>query len=462
MPSRNDNENDFPYGIDTYGEENLKPKSDGPLLLGVILLNGVSGFTTVQGAMQILSGPAGIVAGVGIQFMLLILSSGKSARHAPVKKWTAVVVLSTVSIYTSFFSYYGIMTHEKKALTARSLAVNAFVSQKTTIFEPIDTKVAKLAGEMKQIEGQRQKEIKGSGTTGMKGVGIQATTLATDLQKVEKEYFPLKEEHEKVAPYFNKNLNGASPEAILQMAQEAHSKASAEYRGNTPPPNRNDYIDVESSVEFLAPINKLKRGDTDAIAAITAAGLVDGMIIILATAVSIKKRNQKISIENLTRWVAKNLLDAKIFVRTVKDLSVQPVGSMPTGDFLDTTRLENPVHMVSFRLRGRASHFIALLYHNLDAAKCILNHEALLNHDNDTYRIGYRMMLDELRRLRWVVWHRKDRVFVTPSSVCYASFTAWLNSEMVRLAREEARLEAEGVRIHDELERAIVLHFPKA
>jgi hypothetical protein len=454
----------YDYEIDSLDldDELNAPKSDKLLFAGLIGLNTVSGLTTIQGALQILTGPAGLVAGVAIQSMLLLLSSDKAASHAPLRKWTAMAVLSSVSIYTSFFSYYGLMTKDKQAKTASSMAISAFTTQKAAIYSPIATKVSQLEGNIKQLETQRVNEIKGDGTTGIQGVGDQAVTLAKELEKKRKEYHPLQAVHEKIKSDFDFDLTNLTPEDLFKKAQVAYSNIPPEFRGNAKPPKRDDFIDIDSSVEFLAPVNKLKRGDTDAFASLAIASFVDGMIILLATAVTIKKRNSKAPIQDLTKWIAQNLIDIKVLIRTIVDISDQVVGGMPSADFIDTTRLDNPVHLVSFRLRGRASHFLAMLYHHLHPETRVLDYEALLKHDNPTYQLGYRMMLDELRRLRWIVWNRKDRNFVASSQSCYMAFTAWLNSEMVRQAKEEARLETEGVVVNEDLERGIILRFPKA
>jgi hypothetical protein len=449
------------YKIDNFNDQSdlSRPKSDKRLFGGLVCLNLVSGVTTIQGACQVLSGPAGWLAGGTLQLMLLMLSSGKTANHAQKRKWLAIGVLSSASIYTSFFSYYGLMTKDKVIDNAKSMATAAFVAQKSALLSPIEHEVTVLEGRIKELEAARETEIKGDGPTGTPGIGSGANSLAVEIEKQKRKYYPLKSVYDKIKPDFEIDLQSSTPEEILRKAQNAYSIVPSFLLGNTQKPNRNDYIDIDSSVEFLAPFNKLKRGDSDAIASLAVASLVDGMIIILATAVTIKQKNGKGAILLLTDHLAKTITDMKILRSTVLERWREFVPPNLRHD-IDTKKLENPVHLVSFRLKGRATSFLEVLYHSLNPETHFLDHSILINHPNQTYRLSYRMILDELCRLGWIGWQGKHKRFVSPTEGSYASFAAWLNGELSRHKQEEDCLAAQGF-MHDELERAIVLRFPK-
>jgi hypothetical protein len=452
--------------IDNFNDESdlddlSSPKSDKRLFRALVGLNLVSGITTIQGACQILSGPAGWLAGGSLQVMLLMLSSDKAASHAQKRKWLAIGVLSSASIYTSFFSYYGLMTKGKQQTTASSMATAAFVAQQAALLSPIEHEVTVLEGKIKELETARETEIKGNGPTGTPGIGSGANNLATEIEQQKRKYYPLKAVYEKIKPDFEIDLKNSTPEEILKKAQIAYSSVPSVMLGNTQKPNRNDYIDIDSSVEFLAPFNKLKRGEGDAIASLAIASFVDGMIIILATAVTIKQKNGKGFILLLTDYLAKTITDTKTLLSTVSERVEEFVPPNLRED-IDTVKLENPVHLVSFQLKGRATDFLAVLYHSLNPETRVLDHSILINHPNETHRLSYRMILDELCRLGWIGWQGGQRKrFISPTKGSYVSFAAWLNHEISRQKREEKWLDAQGF-MHDELERAIVLHFPKA
>jgi hypothetical protein len=448
--------------IDDFDDERdlSSPKSDKSLFRTIVCLNIVSGVTTIQGACQILSGPPGWIAGGSVQLLLLMLSSGKTASHAQKRKWLTIGALSSASIYASFFCYYGHLTKGKQETTAHSMATAAFVTQKSALFSPVEHEVTVLEGRIKELEAARDTEIRGDGPTGTPGIGSGANSLATEIEKQKRRYYPAKAVYDKIKSNFEIDLKNLTPEEIFRKAQNNHSIVSPLLSQNPQKPNRSDYIDIDYDVEFLAPINKLKRGDGDAIASLAIASLVEGMIIVMATAVTIKQKNGKGFIPLLTDSLSKTITDTKILRSTVSERWGEFVPPNLRDD-IDTEKLENPVHLVSYQLKGRATSFLEVLYHSLNPETHVLDHSILINHPNETYRLSYRMMIDELCRLGWIGWQGKSKRFISPTEGSYTSFAAWLNGELSRHKQEEACLDARGF-MHDDLERAIVLRFPKA
>ena len=112
-----------------------KPQEERDIALMVVLtfFNLGSGATTILGAMQIL--PIKYLAwtlGGAVQLMLFILQAGLAANRTPLRKWLAIMVLATASVYTSFFTYYDKLaqgTNEKRGMDMALKAHNRLISE---------------------------------------------------------------------------------------------------------------------------------------------------------------------------------------------------------------------------------------------------------------------------------------------------------------------------------------------
>ncbi|NER03556.1 MAG: hypothetical protein F6K17_13510 [Okeania sp. SIO3C4] len=88
------------------GKNKPRERRDITLMVVLSFFNIGSGATTILGAMQILPIYLAWTVGGAIQIMLFLLQAGLAAKHTPVRKWFAIMVLASASVYTSFFTYY--------------------------------------------------------------------------------------------------------------------------------------------------------------------------------------------------------------------------------------------------------------------------------------------------------------------------------------------------------------------
>ena len=131
---------------------------DKLLLVALTILNLGSGITTIKGATQIFPGFVGYSSGFTIQGLLFLLVSGSTLKHAPRLKWLTVASLSAISVYTSFFAYYGTLAGDKEIGDSidRARAAHRYLVSK--VYTPIETKVSQLESDIKTKEKEIEKE----------------------------------------------------------------------------------------------------------------------------------------------------------------------------------------------------------------------------------------------------------------------------------------------------------------
>ncbi|NER01912.1 MAG: DUF1822 family protein [Okeania sp. SIO3C4] len=105
-----------------------------PFYMALIIVNIVSGFTTISGAVEILSRYLGWYFGASIQALLFLLTSGFTLKHARWSKWMAIGSFSIISIYTSIFAYYDNLLAETRKKDALNRAISAHQNLVNEVF----------------------------------------------------------------------------------------------------------------------------------------------------------------------------------------------------------------------------------------------------------------------------------------------------------------------------------------
>ncbi|NES25859.1 MAG: hypothetical protein F6K41_44975 [Symploca sp. SIO3E6] len=233
-------------------------KRDKRLFTALLVLNGVSGSTTISGAAQILPLTVGIPAGLIIQVLLFILLSGFTASHAPIRKWAAVIVLSFFSVYTSFFAYYGQMTQDSQEQIANDRAIGAHNNLVAQVLTPLKDKARSYkesaAHQRKLSEAEANEGI----TTGLLGRGPEARKFALQAKEFEAEYARRQSLIVEIENKFDYKLEGLKPAQILAKDRKALALVPQEYRGDYTI-KRSQYVDEETDVTILTPYYKIKR-----------------------------------------------------------------------------------------------------------------------------------------------------------------------------------------------------------
>ena len=327
-----------------------KSDKDKVLFAALSILNLVSGYTTIVGAVQIFPGIAGYVSGGIIQIVLFLLLSGSTARHAPIRKWLTVGIFSFISVYTSFFAYYNQVTAKDLSEKGRQRALVSRQKVRSEVVAPLEDKVRQLQGTISQSKTLLQREI--DGQRGVEaGDGQRAGELRTQIEQKELELAKLKPSVENFQKKFSSSTSQDSPEAIFQNTIQALEFIPNEYRPSEYKGDLNKlssvFFDEDTGIPLLAPYRKVVKGEDAAIAAMLLALGVDGLIIILGTAIEKRK------------------------------------------------------HEIYLPLKGKASDFLQTLHDYIEPATGLIRYGALITHPE---KESFRILLDAMRKnnLRWV------------------------------------------------------------
>ena len=418
-----------------------KDKTLGRTLFG---LNIFSGCTTIVGATQIFPGFVGYIGGSSIQLLLFLLTSGSVARHAPMRKWLVVIMFSFLSIYTSFFAYYDFLTESNQISIASDKAVQAHTQLLSEVYTPLKKRLDELDSQLKTIRQQRDREIKGQDETGIPGYGPKAKALTIQANQLESKANQLSPIVTNLEKKFDYVTTGKNPEEILKADRQALGQVPQEYLPGKYKTGldlqRSNYIDEEVSIKLLAPYHKIKRGEISAIASLLIAIIIDGLIIVLGTAIEVRRRQAPFEapanlIASLIRGIKNGLATINYAIENEGSPILTPMEAQTFG-------LTESVNIVTLKLRGKGSEFLTKFYLAIDPVTQIIAHEDFLRDSEPTFVRGFRMLLDELRnpQLRWVKvkansnnyhWHISDEK-------SYSHLVIWLRQEIHRQCELEA------------------------
>jgi hypothetical protein len=275
-------------------EKRDKVPQDKVLLSALSVLNLGSGYTTIVGAAEIFPGLVGYVSGGIIQLMLFLLLCGSAAKHAPVRKWLTVGVFSFISVYTSFFAYYEQLTAQDTGKKAFDRAVAANAEVYTEVIAPLKNNVSELEGEIDQLKIRLQKEIEGGEPGYERGFGPKAQALKQEIQLKENELAKLKPSVTEFDKKYPSPKQGDLPDEIFKDTIQAVQLIPNQYRPQEYQANLNKlrpkFLDEDTGIPLLTPYRKVMKGEDSAIAAILLAIGVDGLIILLGTAIEKQKK----------------------------------------------------------------------------------------------------------------------------------------------------------------------------
>lgn len=271
--------------------QNRPPEVEKDRLLMVILaiFNLGSGSTTIMGAQQILPKLLAWPLGAAVQLMLFLLLSGAVVKQAWLKKWIAVLVFTGLSVYTSFFTYYGYLAGKADDKQALDRAVQAHQRLVAEVYTPMKVRLTKLEGEAETLRVMAKQEKEIGLTTGEIGCGEKCRLFKQQAIKKENEVKQFASILEELRPKFEYDVEGLKPEEILNKDRQALAAVPASERNNYPDLARDLYIDTELDISLLAPYYKVKRGEESAVTSLAIAMLVDGMVILLGTAIIIRR-----------------------------------------------------------------------------------------------------------------------------------------------------------------------------
>jgi hypothetical protein len=320
-PGRNTNFPSDPTKINTKIKSNQK--TDRGLLIPLTILNLVSGFTTVQGAVQVLPPMVAFPAGLSVQLMLfLLVSSPSRLQDAPGIKKLVIAIFSFLSIYTSCFSYYDILTGRQNQQNQNQAASAMHAKLIREVFKPIEQEAETLKNAIADKEKKIKEERGGRRGSAIAGCGPKCKELKQEKENMETNYQQVSAVVEQLKPYFDKGSKlvetPTSSADIPQQVFDADIKALGRVQPNCLPtkptfnclpsqyqqasnPDNPEYKIlqskyVEQTVGLLQPIIRVSQGDGGGIASLALALMVDGSILLLGKGIESKQKARKISL----------------------------------------------------------------------------------------------------------------------------------------------------------------------
>lgn len=411
-----------------------RSSTDRWLLFLLIFLNIGSAWTTVAGAREVLPRPMSDVIGLTVQLMLLVTLAGFAAKHAPIRKWFVVGVLAVASVYTSFFAYYDRLAGEADANAAYDRAVQAHAAFVSEVYQPTLTAITALDQEARELYALSRKEGRSGLTTGVVGFGPVARKYAAEASAKEVESARLQADLDRLRDRYEYEVDGLEPEQIYQKDLTAWQLSPDAWKEAAPQPERGTYIDLEQEVKLITPFHKIRRGEVPAIAALLLALMVDGVAILLGTAIHSRGRP---AMQSAARTTVDWIHQAKDANAAVQAAWRRP-GVIEDGPMAARVELDDALRVVILRIQGRGSDFLTAVYQAIHPETGALDYAALQGHTNGSYRVAARMLVDRLRspKLGWVEVH--DGFWTIPADQ-YARMTNWLTEHI----REQSETEAE-------------------
>ncbi|MEQ1568741.1 MAG: hypothetical protein ABMA64_24090 [Myxococcota bacterium] len=424
---------------------------DWGLLVLLLLLNLRSAYTTVLGARQLLPYPMSDVLGIAIQAMLFLVLAGFALRDVFVRKWTLVVVFSVACIYASFFTYYDELAKNADDRRQLDVALQQHAELVSAIYQPARSRIDGLNREADAMFELAERESQRGSSSGVSGYGPVAKKYAAEAGQKKIEAQGLQADLDRLQPHFEYTVDGLTSEEVYRKDLEAWQLSPSDWKAGIAMPTRAEYVDMNAQVALLAPIQRVREGDTPAIVALALAALVDGIAIFLGSAVEIRQRKLSFS-EQIAKFIASTKNSTAVVKAAIEKRGVVDARQ-------EESLLDDALQVVDLRIAGRGSDFLSTFYQAIHPETGALDFSGLQRHPNATYRIAARMLVDQLRnpKLGWITVD--EGWWAVPEEV-YPHVTAWLGEHI----RRECEAEADGVDADrvKEPERTLRLVIPAA
>ncbi|MDF5711447.1 MAG: hypothetical protein PUP90_28170 [Nostoc sp. S4] len=420
-----------------------KPRKSRPseerdylLIFLLAVFNVVSGYTTIKGVKILLNNLA-LAAFLGgfIQLALFLTLAEFMLRRAHLRKWITVIFFTFGSVYTSFFTYYTNQASEINTVLANNKATQAHNKLVADVYTPMNDYLSQLQQDAKILRRKADEEVDTGLTTGIVGRGKVAKNFEEQALEKEEEAKQFEKTVNDLRPKFNYDLKGLPPEEILERDRDALATVPQRFRNNYEYLKRSNYINSENDVSILTPYLKLNSQDIDekrpAFISLLIATLIDGMSILLGTAITIK-RDRRSPILRFARFIANIISDIKSAFTEIRDALIHPA----KGD----EKLSEASEMLTLELRGRGSDFLKEFRraihekspHNIDRS-------FFETHPEQSYLDSFDILIDQLSnpQLGWIgvvnnsnYWQVRDEY--------YHKTVEWLRQEILRLTQEES------------------------
>ena len=382
-----------------------KEQKDWLLMIVLLILNIVSGYTTIQGAASILPHPSwALFLGLGIQCLLFFALAELILKHAPWVKWLTVLILSFLSIYTSFTTYYTGLTGEYNQKLARDKALKAHNNLIAEVYTPMQERLIELNEEAEYKEKIAECEIKEGCVSGTPNPGPVYRRLQNEARLAKSKAEAFERQFNIVSEKINfdtkdTNLN---PEKIYENDVSAFANVPSEFRKGRSL-ELTDYLDKEKPIELLTPWYKIRKWEQNAIGPFFLALLIDGLSVILGTRITIKKENKSLPIL-LGEGIAQFIRDVKAFLHNIRQaLHFHHANPHRLSDV--SPEIRDTGKTVTLNITGQGSDFLRIFNKAIDKKPPYrIDSQTLQQHDNPTFVEGFERIIYRLshKNVNWI------------------------------------------------------------
>jgi hypothetical protein len=413
------------------------PRPDRALIVLLFLLNVASAWTTIHGARQVLPTPLAEALGLGVQVVLFLLLAGVAGRYARTRRWVAVGVFAVASVYTSFFAYYETLAGEAADAASADRAAQSHAAFVAAVHAPVLAEAGQLEREADALQEMAEAEAGTGLTTGQKGYGPVAKQYAAEARDKRLAAASLRADLDRLAPAFETDPTALAPEAVYAADLAAWQQVPAAWKQDVPAPTRAAYVDLDHEIALLAPFHKVRSGEAAAVVALLLALLVDGLAVMLGTAIHGRREAVVVGAAGRAARIVGDTRDGFAAVREAWSRPALPPSlQRPPGP-----TPEEALEQLVLPLQGRGSEFLGAFYAAIHPETGALDYEALQAHPEPTWRVAARMLADRLRRpdIGWVVV--RDGWWAVPPAR-YGALTAWLSDQVREAVTREAEAKA--------------------
>jgi hypothetical protein len=398
------------------------------LILILAFFNVASGYTTITGANTILNnfGLAFFLGGF-IQLGLFLMLSDFVMKRAPLRKWLAVIVFTFVSVYTSFFTYYISLAAKSDQNMAFDKAEKAHQKLFADVYTPMKERLRKLQEEAATLERKADQEREIGINTGLTGDGPEYRNLIKQKLDKEEEGNKLKAVVREVEAKINYPLKTVNPqtnqekklapEEILEKDRQALAEVPEEWRKNYPELDRSLYVDTEKDIPLLAPYLKVKSQNEDeqrpAIISLAIALLVDGLSIMLGTAITIKRQRTSIFV-SIAKYTSEYITNFKNSIAIIKNAGQQPGTALQREELEEIIEeLRDTIQDIISSLEGEGTKFLNDFYNSIEHNEpYVINQKFWQANSNQPYKRGFRILTDNLKRVKWIQVNKSNNLEV--------------------------------------------------
>lgn len=412
-------------------------RPDRALIVLLFLLNVASAWTTIHGARQVLPSPLAESLGLGVQVVLFLLLAGVAGRHAQTRRWLTVGVFAVASVYTSFFAYYESLAGDATRAATEDRAAQSHAAFVAEVHAPVLAQAGQLEREAETLQAMAEDEAGTGLTTGQRGYGPVARQYAADARDQRLAAASLRADLDRLGPAFETDPAAAGPDAVYAADLAAWQQVPAAWKRDVPAPARANYIDLDHEIALLAPFHKVRTGEAAAVVALLLALLVDGLSVMLGTAIHGRREAVVVGAAGRAARIVGDTRDGFAAVREAWHRPALPPSlQRPPGP-----TPEQALEPLVLPLQGRGSEFLGTFYAAIHPETGALDYESLQAHPEPTWRVGARMLADRLRRpdIGWVVV--RDGWWAVPPAR-YGALTAWLSDQVREAVAAESEAEA--------------------